>query len=103
MAEKPKFFIHVNTLEIEGSGEEAVLEINGSHEPSKFKARLFMDHNYMQHLETNSTSSNILHSGAPIRLLHKEVNGYLTVSEKEVDLLLPPFPDFLQKQIKIIN
>lgn len=57
----------------------AVLEINGSHEPSKLKARLFMDHNYLYQDKT------CLQSGDPIRLFHKEVNGYLTVSPKEVD------------------
>ena len=34
-------------------------------------------------------------SGDVLRLLHKEADGYLTVFERDVELTLPEFPDFL--------
>lgn len=40
-----------------------------------------------------------IHSGDTVRLFHKEAKGWLTVNEKDVDFLLPDFPDFLQKQL----
>jgi len=34
-----------------------------------------------------------------VRLQHKEANGYLTTFEKDVELGLPPLPDFLARQV----
>ncbi|CDW72551.1 inositol-triphosphate receptor [Stylonychia lemnae] len=91
---KPKFFVHVNTYEIQQEWNAAVLEMNGSYEASKLKARLFMDYNYSQ------TDNKTFQSGDTFRLYHKEAKGFLSVNEKQVDLMLPSFPDFLQREIK---
>jgi hypothetical protein len=65
------------------------LDINGSHEPSKLKAKLFIDFNHLLSAKAN------LHSGDTIRLYHKEASGYLTANEKDVEMMLPEYPDFL--------
>lgn len=83
--------MHVNSSDIEENEELAALEVNGSYEPSKLKAKLFMDYNYLH------TERSGVHHGDPVKLFHKEAKGHLTVSQRDVDLLLPLFPDFLQK------
>jgi hypothetical protein len=93
LLEKPRFFIHVNTRELLKVGNEAVLEVNASNEPSQFKAKLFADYRHLQNIRSS------LHSGDVIRLMHKEANGYLTVFEKDVELGLPQLPDYLQRQV----
>ena len=46
--EKPLFYMHVNSANIiNDGGESALMELNGSYEPSKFRARLFLDHSHM--------------------------------------------------------
>ena len=46
---------------------------------------------------------SFIHSGDTVQLFHKELGGFLTVSEKEVDKYLPKFPDFLQRQINFME
>lgn len=79
----------MNSVNLSKLGPEAVLEVNGSHEPSKFCARLFMDYNHLRFDKSNFESGDVL------RLLHKEADGYLTIFERDVELTLPNFPDFL--------
>ena len=87
--EKPTFYVHINTSEIKENGEESILEVNGSHEASKIRARLFIDFNHLL-----SDKANI-HSGDTIRLFHKEAKGYMTINERDIDFVIPKYPDFL--------
>jgi len=76
--EETPFYVHANVAELRKSGAEALLEINASHEPSRFRAKLFIDFNHMLLSKEN------LHTGDTIRLFHKESGGYLTSNEKDV-------------------
>lgn len=89
--------MHVNNTDIIKGGEEAVMELNGSFEPSKFRARLFLDHSHM------SEKHLFLESGDVIRIKHDEAGGYLTVFERNVELSLPELPDFLMRQVNKID
>jgi hypothetical protein len=60
--EKPVFYMHVNNADIIKSGEEAVMELNGNYEPSKFRARLFLDYHHMK------VQTTYLESGDVVRL-----------------------------------
>ena len=91
--EKPQFYIHVNNRELLKIGEETVCEVNASFEPTQFKARLFISHGNLKY------DKNHIESGDVVRLMHKEANGYLTTFEKDVELGLPPLPDFLARQV----
>lgn len=93
--QKPLFYVHVNETDLISLGEQAVLEINGSCEPSKLRAKLFLQPDDQLSAEEEVS----LKSGDVIRIFHKEAKGFLTVMERNVDLLLPKFPDFLQRQI----
>jgi len=73
----------VNTIELkikEGLRERSILEVNGSHEASKFIAKLFID---FTHMTSHKTS---IHSGDSVRLYHKESEGYLTSNEIDISL-----------------
>ena len=37
-----------------------------------------------------------------IRLFHREVGGYLTVTRRDVENELPEYPDFLKKEVNIL-
>jgi len=39
--EKPLFYIHVNNIALTKEAAEHILEVNGSYEPTKFRAKLF--------------------------------------------------------------
>ena len=89
--EKPQFYVHVNTRDLLKIGKNSVCEVNASFEPTQFKARLFIDYKHLQY------DKNHIESGDVVRLHHKEANGYLTTFEKDVELGLPPLPDFLAR------
>jgi hypothetical protein len=95
--EKTKFYFHVNTEDILTDGQHSMLEVNGSYEQSKLRASLFIDYT---HLEIGKLN---LHSGDCFRLKHQEAKGYLTTNEKEVEFLLQEYPDFLLKEIKLLE
>lgn len=73
------------------------MELNGSFEPSKFRARLFLDYTHMKKATVN------LESGDVIRIKQEEADGYLTVFERNVELSLPALPDFLMRQVNKID
>lgn len=73
------------------------MEVNGSFEPSKFRARLFIDYNHMKYERMHFESGDV------IRLKQEEANGYMTVFEKNVELSLPELPDFLSRQVNKIE
>jgi len=89
--------LHVNTFKIEKHGESSVFEVNGSHEPTRIRARLFLEHELKEEAKKENKSSASIQSGDVIRLFHKEANGYLTVDDKDVEHSLPRYPDFLRK------
>jgi hypothetical protein len=89
--EKPQFYVHVNNRDLLKVGNVSVCEVNASFEPSQFKARLFIDHKHLKY------DKNHTESGDVVRLLHKEANGYLTTFENDVELGLPPLPDFMAR------
>ena len=77
-------------------GPNAVLEVNGSFEASKFRAKLFLNSSLeLQMKGKDEEIKSSLESGDVIRLFHKEASGYMTVFERNVDLLMPALPDFL--------
>jgi len=91
--EKPQFFVHVNSSDLIRTGDESILEVNGSFESTKLRARLYTDYSHFKFERT------FFQSGDVLRLQHKEARGYLTTLERDVELSLPALPDFLQREV----
>lgn len=66
----------MNTEDLMTLREEGIFEVNGSFEPSKFKAKLYNPAaNLIQQHQAPEQVQSLLESGDVIRLLHKEANG----------------------------
>jgi hypothetical protein len=49
------------------------------------------------------SEKNSIHSGDVIRIFHKESSGFFTVSGKIVDAYLPELPDYLARQVAMME
>eukprot|EP00347_Sterkiella_histriomuscorum_P002968 403366109 len=90
--DKYQFYVHVSADTLAEENIQ-IVEVNGSNEPSRFKAKLFTD------LSSQEEDEEAINSGDTIRLLHKELDGFLTINDKDVKDYSEAFPDFLQDEI----
>ncbi|CDW75428.1 cation channel family protein [Stylonychia lemnae] len=90
--EKPKLYVHVYTQKFTSENLNKTIEINGNNEASRLKAKLFIDYTF-------SNTEDFIASADTVKLQHKELNGYLTVKEKNFDVLKNKFPQFMIEEM----
>jgi hypothetical protein len=107
--ESTEFFMHVDIRPLKANEEDELqltegernqlklqklLDINAGHEPSKFKAKLFIDFNHLLNDKLH------LHSADVVQMVHKESLSILTTNARNIEITLPELPDYLKKEIK---
>ena len=76
------------------------IPVNASHGDSsatKWRFSRYMSYNYN---EQNKESINTIDI---VRFFHREFGGYLTVTKRDVESNLPEYPDYLKKEVLILE
>lgn len=103
--ERTGYFLHCNSSELystEGAERKKVeLTVNASHGDAN--ATRWMLSKYMSKpIEETDTEKVKVTTMDTVRFFHREVEGYLTVTRRDVESNLPEYPDFLKKEIAIL-
>lgn len=101
--ESAHYYLHCDSSDLHGASNsergKMVLTVNANNSDSnatKWKACKYLSY------ETLPKNESAINSMDTIRLFHREIGGYLTVTRREIESDLPEYPDFLKKEIAIL-